>query len=74
MRSRPREGSARVAGGPDFFTLAREFHFAIFERAGEAQDALVDLVAGLLPDRHLERDLVPVDGAFAYGRADVVEL
>jgi len=34
----------------------------------------VDLVAGLLPHRYLERDLVPVDGAFPDGRADLVEV
>lgn len=74
LRTGPRESSARIAGGPSCFALAGDLNFAVLKSAGEAEHGLVDLIAGLLPGHYLERDLVPVDGAFQDRCAAVVQV
>ena len=74
LRSRPRESGAGVAGGPNFFPVARHFNLAVFQCACETKHGLVDLIAGLLAGHHLKRDLVSLDRALEYRRAAIVEV
>jgi hypothetical protein len=74
LRPGPGERGARVAGGADFFALAGDFNFAVLQRARVFEHRFVDLIAILLPGDYLKRDLVPVDGAFQYRRAVVVQV
>jgi hypothetical protein len=73
-RSGPREGRAGVAGGPNFFPIASDFNFAVFQRARETKDRLIDLISGLLARHHLKRDPIPFDCTLEYRRAAVVDV
>ena len=74
LRPGPGERSARVADGADFFALAGDFNFAVLQRTRVFEHRLVDLIPVLLPGDYLKRDLVPVDRAFQYRGAVVVQV
>jgi hypothetical protein len=74
LRSGPREGGAGVAGGPNFFPVARDFNLAVFQRARETKHGLVDLIPRLLADHHLKCEPIFLDCTLEYRRAAIVDV